>query len=749
MAKQAAPQGFGLGALGAYLKRGDTAIVAGLFGTIMLLVLPLPETLLDMLLAVSIGSGLLILLIIIYVKEPSEFSGFPTVLLAVTLFRLGLNVASTRLILTKGEAGNIIESFGEFVVGGNYIVGTVIFLILVAINFMVITKGAGRIAEVAARFTLDAMPGKQMAIDAELNAGVIDEVTATARRQKVQKEADFYGSMDGASKFVRGDATAGILITAINVIGGIGIGMLQLDLAFGDAVKKFTLLSIGDGLVSQIPALVISMAAGLLVTRSSGDGEDLGSQIGTQFAAYPKALGVLAVMLGTFGIIPGLPFLPFFVMAAACGVGAYYLSLAQKKKAKEGGGTAAKSGGGQMALPAGSKGAGQAPEEGGKHLPADFEKLIEVDVFALEIGFNLLSLADKTQGGDLLERVTGVRKTLARELGMVVPPIAVRDNMELDGQEYRFLLHDKEIARGQVVPNRWMAMNVAGSDVELSGIPTKEPVFGIDAVWIDEDEKKTAEINGYSVVDSSSVLITHLSESLKNHAHHLLGRQDCQKLIDNTQEKHPALIQELLPDLVTVGVIHRVLQNLLKEGVGIRNFTLILEAIGDFAHVSKSPDDLSEYVRRRLGEFFVPEYESEKGILRAITMDPRLEQILSTKIQRTHTDFTLSLDPQLAQYLLRELAIKANDQIEHGILPILVTAAEIRLPFKRFFEPSLPKLNILSYQELPASTEIQNHAIILFPDFAQKQMQQLQAQGQRNGIPSPAGGPFASTQSAK
>lgn len=397
--------------------------------------------------------------------------------------------------------------------------------------------------------------------------------------------------------------------------------------------------------------------------------------------------------------------------------------------------------GGSNASGGGAQGTDNADDS--KGLPAEFEKLIEVDVFALEIGFNLLSLADKGQGGDLLERVTGVRKTLARELGIVVPAIAVRDNMELDGQEYRFLLHNKEIARGEVTPSRWMAMNVSGSDVQLNGVPTQEPVFGIDAVWIDDDEKKTAEINGYSVVDACSVLITHLSESLKNHAHYLLSRQDTQKLVDHIEESHPALIQELIPDLVSIGTIHRVLQNLLKEGVPILNLSLIMEAIGDFAPISKNPDDLSEFVRRKTGEFFIAEYESEKGVLKAITMDPRLEQILATKIQRTNTDYTLSLDPQLAQYLLRELAIKANDQIENGLLPILVTAAEIRLPFKRFFEPSVPKLNILSYQELPASTEITNHSIILFPDFVQDQLNQQAAAQGVGGVA--MGGPVAAT----
>jgi flagellar biosynthesis protein FlhA len=713
--------GFDLKRLLGALKSGDTLVTLGMFGTVLLLFVPLPALMLDFLLVGSIGSALLVMLIIIYVKEPSEFTGFPTILLGLTIYRLGLNVASTKLILLKGDAGNVIESFGTFVVGNNYLVGTVVFLILVAINFMVITKGSGRIAEVAARFTLDAMPGKQMSIDAELNAGIIDEVKATERREKIQKEADFYGAMDGASKFVRGDATAGILITAINVLGGIAIGMIQHGLGFGDAVQKFTLLSIGDGLVSQIPGLIVSLAAGVLVTRTSGDSKNLGDQIGGQLSAYPKALGLLSAMMFGLGLIPSMPGAPFFFMGIVFAGAMYVIRVNAKKEKAE----AARIEGGSGAGSAEGGAPGEEAEQDGKHLPAEFEKLIEVDVFALEIGYNLLSLADKSEGGDLLERVTGVRKTLARELGIVVPPIAVRDNLELESNEYRFLLHNKEIARGEVMPNRWMAMNVSSSEVQLNGIPTVEPVFGIEAVWVDEEEKKNAELSGFSIVDSSSVLVTHLSEVLKTNSMYLLSRQDVQKLMDYVQEAHPALVSELLPDLVSVGIIHRVFQNLLKEGVSIRNLTLILEAIGDFASVSKNPDDLSEYVRRKLGEFFVAEYESGKGVLKAITMDPRLEQVIATKIQRTNTDYTLSLDPQLAQHLLRELALKANDMIENGLLPVLVTAAEIRLPFKRFFEPSLPKLNILSYQELPSSTEIQNHAIIVLPDFIQAQMQEM------------------------
>lgn len=698
-----------LRSLGSLFGSGDLLLTGGLFGTIILLILPLPPAGMDFLLAGSIGISLLILLVIIYVKDAPEFSGFPTILLGVTLFRLGLNVASTRLILLDGYAGNVIEAFGSFVVRDNYVVGAVIFLILVVINFLVITKGAGRIAEVAARFTLDAMPGKQMAIDAELNAGIIDEAAATDRRQKIQKEADFYGSMDGASKFVRGDALAGIIITLINVVGGIAIGVLQRGLSLPQAMQKFTLLSIGDGLVSQIPALIVSLAAGILVTRTSAT-DDLGSHITRQLTSYPRAIGILAVMMLVFAAVPGLPTTPFLGLAIIIGAIAFTVRRIARRKAADAESLSLAAKSAAAAGGAGSEATAASP------LGQDFDKLIEVDVFALEIGYNLLALADKRQGGDLLDRVTGVRKTIARELGIVVPPIAVRDNLELDSNEYRFLLRDREVARGKVVPKRLLAMNVSQSTVELKGIPTVEPVFGIEAVWITEEERKAAELNGYSVVDPCSVLVTHLSEVLKQSAHNLIGRQEVQQLIDHVGQKNPTLVAELLPDLVNIGIIQRVLMNLLREGISIRNLQIILEGIADFAGVSKNPDDLSEQVRRRLGEFFVPQYEVEPGILKAITLDPRIEQYLLGKVQRTAFDLTLTLEPVLAQHLLNELAQRVAEMTEKGLLPLLVTTTEIRLPFKRFFDPSVPRLTILSYQELPSRTEIQNYAIIVAPN---------------------------------
>jgi flagellar biosynthesis protein FlhA len=696
------------------LKRADLIFTGALFTIVLMLIVPVPAFMLDLMLALQIGLSLLVLLVVVYVKDPPEFSGFPTLLLGLTLYRLALNICSTRLILTQGHAGNIIDSFGRFVIQGNYVVGFVVFLILIVINFVVITKGAGRIAEVSARFTLDAMPGKQMAIDAELNAGIIDEQTATKRRLKIQKEADFYGSMDGASKFVRGDAIAGILITVVNIVGGFAIGAMQMGLSLGESAARFTLLSIGDGLVSQIPALIVSVGAALLVTRASGTG-DLGEQIGGQLLRYPRALKIAAGMLALFGLMPGMPALPFLLLGGVT----FYVARTLKKPEGEGSapGTAdtpaAPAAGGKPGAPAEAA----APAAKGA-ITDDFRKLIDLDVFAIEIGYGLLPLADARQGGDLLSRVTGVRKTLAKSRGIVVPPISVRDNLELESNEYRFLLRGKSIGRGQVQPGRFMAMNVTGSKVKLRGLPTREPVFNLEAVWIEDGERKSAELNGYTVVDPASVMITHLSEALKGVAHLLLGRQEVQTLVDHLKQTHPALVSELLPDLVNLGIIQRVLQNLLRENISVINLPLILEGVGDFASLTKNPDDLSELIRRRLGLYFVPELECRPGVLKAATLDPRMEQLLGTKIHRTPGEVGLSIDPTTGRHLLQELTRLTNEFNLAGITPALVCGTEIRLALKRFLEPSFPRLVVLSYQELPNTTEIENLGIISLPPMA-------------------------------
>ena len=585
----------------------DLAFIFGLFGAIVLLVIPVHKDLLSLLLVCSIAISLLILLTVIYVKDPPEFSVFPTLLLAVTLYRLGLNVASTRLILLDADAGSVIDAFGRFVVGGNYVVGAVVFLILVIINFVVITKGAGRIAEVTARFTLDAMPGKQMSIDAELNAGVITEFEATERRQRIQKDADFYGAMDGASKFVRGDAIASIFITAINVIGGILIGYFQKDFPMTQALQTYTILSIGDGLVSQVPAIIVSIAAGILVTRSSEE-SNLGEFVGRQLTIYPRAVAICGVMLLGFAFFLTATFWPFFILSVCCFITAYALKKRQEMAPPE----LEEIGEGHEVPVASAEGTAASGATPGQQAAAGPSKesdasVIEQEVFALEVGYGLLILADRKKGGDLLDRITGARKNFTKEMGMLLPTIAVRDNIELEANEYRFLLRGKEMARSKVIPDHFLAMNVAGGEKKLDGTDMVEPVFGLPATWISEENRRDAEIAGFTVVDAASVLVTHLSDCLREVAHLILEREGVQRLIDLVKDKNPTLVGELLPDLVSVGVIQRVLQNLLREKISIKNLTLVLETIADVAPITKNPDDLSEQARRKLGMYFVKE----------------------------------------------------------------------------------------------------------------------------------------------
>jgi flagellar biosynthesis protein FlhA len=705
MAAQAKSSKSGVGAL---FKNGDLFLILGLFATVLLMILPVPPFLLDLFLAVSIALSLLILLAILYVKTPAEFTGFPTLLLFITLYRLSLNVASTRLILLDGYAGHIIEAFGNFVVRGNYVVGLVIFLILVLINFIVITKGAGRIAEVAARFTLDAMPGKQMAIDAELNAGIINEVEARTRRRKVEQEADFYGAMDGASKFVRGDAVAAILITLINVLGGFAIGIMQKGMTVDEALQRFTLLSIGDGLVSQIPALITSTAAGILVTRAATK-EELGSELAKQLLAYPKVLVLLTVMLVLFALVPGLPMIPFLTLASLTGFLAYSLKNQPQFQPKSMIAEAAGENSGTAAAGASAK---AAPGAAGDKL----ETLLSLDALQIELGYGLVGLADVRKGGDLLERVTGVRKNFAQEMGVIIPPIRLRDNLQLEPNQYRFVLKSNAIATGELQPGYWLAMNASNSKAVLKGLPTVEPVFKLPATWVTDVERKNAEISGYTVVDAASVLVTHLSETVKRNCHEILSRQDVQGLLDNLKQTNSTVVTELIPAQLNVGQVQRILQNLLAEGISIRNLAGILEKVSDYATVTKNPDELSEYARRALGTQIVKPCQGDGGGLQAITLDPRLEQQIAQGVRQSATDISLTLEPKLARHVMDTLSQRIQQLLSGGHPPVVMCAPQIRLAFRRFFETTFSDLTVLSYAEVPARIQIQNAGIIPCPD---------------------------------
>jgi flagellar biosynthesis protein FlhA len=693
------------------LKYGDLWLVGALFGTILVLILPVVPFMLDLLLTISIAASLLVLLVILYLRTPADFTGFPTLLLFITLYRLALNVASTRLILLNGYAGHIIQAFGNFVVHGNYVVGMVVFLILVLINFIVITKGAGRIAEVAARFTLDAMPGKQMAIDAELNAGLINETEARDRRRAIEEEADFYGAMDGASKFVRGDAIAAILITLINIVGGFAIGIVQKGMTMSDALHTYTILSIGDGLVSQIPALITSTAAGVLITRATAK-NNLGQELGRQLLFYPRALTILAVMLTVMGLMPGLPTLPFLTLAVIIGFLSYSLHKhggiseltgAVSKPAAVTGSRSAKT------SAAAATGAATSAEA---RAADPLENLLTLDTLQIELGFGLVSLADTSKGGDLLERVTGVRRNVAQEMGVLIPPIRLRDNLQLGTNEYRFLLKGNPIAQGQLMPGQWLAMNATNTKTTLKGIPTVEPVFQLPATWVSAVERKTAETAGYTVVDAASVLVTHLAETVRRRGHEILTRQDVQALLDNLKKTQPAVVNELVPALVSVGQIQHILQNLLAEGVSIRNFAGILEKVGDYAAFTKNPDELSEYARRALGPQIAKPFQTDDGHLRAITMDPKLEQQLSQSVRLASGETTLVVEPRLARHVMDSLSKFVQQMMSAGQPPVILCAPQLRLAFRRFFESTFGDLAVLSYAEVPPRVQVQNQAVI-------------------------------------
>ena len=671
------------GGLGRLMKYSDIMLAVAVVVIIGMLIIPLPDSMLDVLITINISGALIILLTSMYMLEPLNFSSFPSLLLVATLFRLALNISATRLILLHGQAGTVIESFGQFVVGGNYVVGVVIFVILIVIQFVVITNGAGRVAEVGARFTLDAMPGKQMSIDADLNAGLATEDEARRRRKAVEQEADFYGAMDGASKFVKGDAIAGIIIIFINIMGGLAIGVLQRHMDVMQAVQTYTILTVGDGLVTQIPALLISTATGLIVTRAAS-GSNLGHDLASQILANPRALGIVSVVLFGLGAVPGLPKGPFFAIGVLMGIVAYVLSRSNRA--------------GQRKLLADEQ-----PPIGKEGLPVDPDsvvKLLQIDPMELEIGYGLIPLVDAEQGGNLLSRIGLIRRQVALDLGMVVPTIRIRDNLQLEPNSYGIKLRGVEVAKGEVRVNRFLAMNAGVAEEVLEGIPTREPTFGLPAVWIPAEEKERAEMLGYSVVDPSAVVTTHLTEVIKSNAPLMISRQDVQTLINNVKADHPAVVEELLPEVVTIGDIQMVLQNLLRERVSIRDLVTILEAIASLARTTRDPDVLSEYVRQALSRSICSQHADGSGTLHVITLSPQLQQVLAKGLHQGEQGPAIGMDPGQTQRFLQRLAREMEKMATAGHQPVLLCLSKIRLALKRLTERPLPNLVVLSYTEV-------------------------------------------------
>ena len=669
------------------MMRGGVRGLAGPILIVMILsmmVLPLPPFLLDILFTFNIALAIMVLLVAMNTTRPLDFAVFPTVLLISTLLRLSLNVASTRVVLLQGHtgpdaAGKVIESFGHFLVGGNYAVGIVVFVILVVINFVVITKGAGRIAEVGARFTLDAMPGKQMAIDADLNAGLIGEDVARKRRAEVAQEADFYGAMDGASKFVRGDAVAGIIIMLINIVGGLVIGVLQHDLDLATAAKNYTLLTIGDGLVAQIPALVISTAAGMVVSRVSSE-DNIGQQLAKQLISSPQVLILTAAIIGMLGMIPGMPHFAFLLLAGALGWFAYF--LLQRTKLEEDKAAAVEN----PAIAAST----EAPE-------ASWEDVAQVDVLGLEVGYRLISLVDKAQDGDLLRRIKGIRKKFTQDMGFLPPAVHIRDNLELRPNGYRITLKGAEIGSGEAFPNMFLAINPGSVTGTLPGTPTKDPAFGLPAIWVDAAVRDQAQVMGYTVVDAGTVVATHMSHLIHTHAAELLGRQELQQLLDHLGKMAPKLTEDLVPKLLTLATVQKVMQNLLDEGMHIRDMRTILETLAEHAPQTQDATVLTGLVRVALGAAIVQQFYSSAQELQVIGMDKELEYVLAQALQAGGS----AIEPSLANTLLREARNATQTQEQLGLPTVLLVPGHIRDLLARFLKRSLPQLKVISQEEVP------------------------------------------------
>lgn len=669
-----------------------------------LLIVPLPPIMLDLFLVTSISLSLVVLLSALYTTNPLEFSSFPAILLLLTLFRLSLNVAGTRLILTDGEAGHVIQAFGEFVIGGNFAVGLVIFLILIGINFIVITKGAGRVAEVAARFTLDAMPGKQMAIDADLSAGLIDETDARKRREDVARQADFYGAMDGSSKFVKGDAIAGLLITFINIVGGIFIGVVQRGLPFGQAISTYTILTVGEGLVAQIPALIVSTAAGIMVTHSAGSTQ-MGTEVIGQLGKHPRAMWIASGVVTTFALIPGLPFLPFIVLGAGM---AWLAKLAENTEKR------------LHATPQISNG----PIES---LPTNdpMRDLLQLDPIELEVGYALITLVDDRQGGDLLDRISMLRKQAAVDLGILIPPVRIRDDIRIPANEYIIKLRGSEVARAEVMPRSLMALNTGNVSVAIDGTEAVDPSFGMPAIWVSSGRRAEAEACGYVVVEPATVVATHLMEVLKANAAELLGRQDVQEMIETLKKSHPALVDEIVPAKVSLGLLHRTLQRLLRERVPIRDLVTILEALGDAAETTKDPEALTENVRRSMGNVIIRSYTEPDGSVRGISLGPKLEQsLMSLFSPRSAQGGGINaaqmalLTPETLANTLSHLKRISSESTVDGKVPPLITSPSLRVGIRRLVSPVLPNLPVISLAEFPSSVTLNTVAVWDLEDAA-------------------------------
>lgn len=677
-------------------NRFDIIVGFGVIGIVLMIIIPLPPFILDILLVLNISLSVLILLMTLFSTNILQLSIFPTILLITTLFRLGLNISSTRLILGEGYAGSVIESFGSFVVRGNYVVGIIIFLIIIIIQFVVITNGSGRVSEVSARFTLDAMPGKQMSIDADLNAGMIDERTAKKRRRELQQEADFYGSMDGASKFVKGDAIAGIIVTLINIIGGMIIGVMMFEMSFGEAAETFIRLTIGDGLVSQIPALLISTSAGILVTKANGDGdESFANMAGQQLTSIPKAIMMTGVVLFILGIMPGLPKLSFFTLGTGC----ILIGLTLNKDKKE---TEEVLENNEIAV----------EESGAINEVEDVSELLNVEPLEVEIGYGLIPLADESNGGDLLQRISSIRRQCAIDMGIIVQPIRIRDNLQLNPNQYCIKIRGNRVTTYDLMPTMLLCMDPMGLGLDIEGIKAIEPSFGLEAVWISKDKVEEAELRGYTIVDPSTILVTHLLEIIKDKAHELMGREEVKEIIDATKERYSVVVEELIPDLMTLGEVQKVLQNLLREKVAIKDRVTILETLADNAVNTKDIELLTEYVRMALSKGICSELVDDSNYINVATLSGEVERLIANNLQKSANGTYPAVDPDNTNKIFNSIKDISENVDFYNNRPIILVSPKIRAPFKKLVEMVFPSIAVLSLNEIPNDIQIKAHAVV-------------------------------------